>query len=954
MVPEEVILETSSFLESDVLRINTMVIYENQIISLYETIVVEDGGILIIQNCVVSMMGEHITVGNGGILTITNSSFSPGVQEKWYIEGIVGSVISISGSTLIGVMPSDVGLRDTFNSLVIGAYNIRTSIVNCTLSMCPGGGAVAFSDEVEFVDIRVSDVEVYGLRVGGESVTVSDCNIRNVGWRWDEGGYGIGIFQTVHAKISNNKINNVTQYGIFLQSSSDETGIDVFTNNTVDGEAISFMENLANYAVSFPVGQLIMNDCSNIDISGLNTTGIIVQNSDSITIRNCAVRHGGISLYEIDNVVVMNNSIFDTRGGEYAVGSIDLQSVVDAEITDNRISNTGLSRLGLSIRNSQNIAIQRNEIYDCGMGALHLWRSSYVDVIRNDIQNSTKEGVVVHESQFVTIEDNIIAKTALNYQMWYLSFAIIWDEFEYHYGGLHGNGLLLSESDNLLIENNSIDDSLVHGLVIGGVTNCNISDNEILNNGVDGLVLDFSDDPIIKNNRITNCGRNGVSIYESDGVTITGMVINEVSGIGYYWHDSPWPDEHPLRKFREFDNNTLDDEKFGLFQDEWWTEITGEDNLIGAILNNCSHSIIDGFDGNGLVISNSPYTIIRNSQVLRGGIKVSRSRTSAIIHCNISSTGTYEQELGSWGAWMTSGIFVYESHDTVVSFNNISESSGSGIVMHESYTESMSQKGGIFGNIIQNSSLYGIHIENLNSLSILGNSVTNTGSYALKITRSKMLEIYLNAFGGLDNNQVYMLSSIVAWDNGTHGNYWQFNVTPDNNGDGIGDSPIVLYHQVDQEPVIDRFPLTNLSLIDPFVEGMKEFGPSLIGVNVEPIDPTDGDIIIVEVELSTLFTGIRDVLLTYSTNAGLQWSNVTMTEVEGKWIAALPQQDGNSTIELKINVLDGLDRWWTIQSYSIHVAQIDVTTLVGIVLAVSVVCIISLAYVVQRRKGLPR
>lgn len=950
-ISDEVTLETHNFLESDVFRINNnTVIYENQTFDLDETIVVGDGGILIIRNCNVSMMGVHITIGHGGNLTIVNSRLSPGVQDKWYIEAHGESVISISGSTLIGAMPSEVGIMNTFRPLVTGGHNNLTSIVNSTLSMCPGGGAVAISDVVEFENVKISEVEKYGLHVGGESVTVSDCSVRNVGWRWEEGGYGIGIFQTGQANISNNRINNVTHYGIFLQSSFNETGIDVFTNNTVDGEIISFVENLANTTISFPVGQLIVNDCSNITISDLNTTGIIVQNSNSITIQNCSVRRGGISLSQIDKVVVVNNSIFDTLGGKYAVGAIDLESVDNAEIIGNRISNTGLSRLGLRIRNSQNIITQRNEIYGCGLGAVYIWRSTLVSLTENDIQNSTKDGVVVLESQFVTLTDNTISRTATNYHMWFSSNIYVDDE--YHYYGPQGNGLLLSESDNLLIHNNSIDGSLVHGLVIGGVTNCNISNNEILNSGMDGLVIEFSDNPIIKNNRITNSGSNGVSIYESDNVTITGTVVNEVSCIGYYWRDSSWPEDHPRRKFQDFDNNTLDGEKFGLFQDEWWTEITGESQLIGAILNNCSHSIIDGFDGNGLVISSSPYTIVRNSQVLRGGIKVSRSRSSAILHCNISSTGTHEQEFGTLREWMTSGIFVYESHDTVISFNNISESSGSGIVIVGPRPDRPSQKGGIFGNIIQNSSIYGIYLRHVNSLRILGNRVNNTGSYSLKIVSSRMLEIYLNAFGGLDENQVYILSSIVEWDNGTHGNYWQFNVTSDNDGDGIGDIPNVLYHQVDQAPVIDSFPLTNISLIYPFVEVMQESSPSLTGVYVEPVNPTDMDVIVVEVELST-FTGIREIILAYSTDAGLQWSNITMNTLAGKWVAVIPLQDGNSIIELKVNVLDGLDRWWTLQSSSINVTQTADTELIPIVIAISgsIVCVVLIAYFVQRRKS---
>ena len=99
-----------------------------------------------------------------------------------------------------------------------------------------------------------------------------------------------------------------------------------------------------------------------------------------------------------------------------------------------------------------------------------------------------------------------------------------------------------------------------------------------------------------------------------------------------------------------------------------------------------------------------------------------------------------------------------------------------------------------------------------------GNNITNNdvGIYLKDVRYLENVGMNNQVFNNniIDNDfQVHVdpISDIVLWDNSTIGNYWNDYTGTDNNDDGIGDTPYVIY-----ENNKDNFPLMEPTIIPEF------------------------------------------------------------------------------------------------------------------------------------------
>ena len=148
---------------------------------------------------------------------------------------------------------------------------------------------------------------------------------------------------------------------------------------------------------------------------------------------------------------------------------------------------------------------------------------------------------------------------------------------------------------------------------------------------------------------------------------------------------------------------------------------------------------------------------------------------------------------------LVSAISLDESSGNTVSGNRISDlADGMGALML--WTSS--------NNVISRNVLYGGNPMLLlgSSDNVLSNNFVVDSEYGIVVGLSSNNEIYSNYF--INVAQLTMDTdhdenpSTNSWDNGSKGNYWRYYAGTDSNGDGIGDTPHVLY-----ENNQDNFPL---------------------------------------------------------------------------------------------------------------------------------------------------
>ena len=86
-------------------------------------------------------------------------------------------------------------------------------------------------------------------------------------------------------------------------------------------------------------------------------------------------------------------------------------------------------------------------------------------------------------------------------------------------------------------------------------------------------------------------------------------------------------------------------------------------------------------------------------------------------------------------------------------------------------------------------------------------------------------------------------------------------------------------------------------------------GPSISDITATPSQPKDGEDITVRARVSDP-SGVKTVILSYSTDGGQTWHNITMTSAgDDYYEATIPGQPGGTTVRYKIYACDNADNW---------------------------------------------
>jgi len=222
------------------------------------------------------------------------------------------------------------------------------------------------------------------------------------------------------------------------------------------------------------------------------------------------------------------------------------------------------------------------------------------------------------------------------------------------------------------------------------------------------------------------------------------------------------------------------------------------------------------------------------------------------------------------------GVSLYKSHDCQVVDNNIYSNQNDGITSYES-----------------------------EDCFIRNNTITNNEGYGVFLWGdSNGFEIYDNTIGWNVQGNALDDGSSNTWDNGVdRGNRWSDYIPPHYLISGSAGS-------------VDRYPSVIVDI----------YPPNLI-VNHAPMFPIPDQNVTISAEIfeSSILV---EVILSYSTDSGLVWHNITMVYNNSDWIAEIPGFQNNTQVTYRVYAEDVHGNWaWSlIKLYDVQEVVITSTT----------------------------
>lgn len=329
-----------------------------------------------------------------------------------------------------------------------------------------------------------------------ENNTIVDC-----GFPFSQtGDFGLEVYSSGNSWVKN---NTFTGCGAYMdQSTTTEWGSLVIQDNEVNSNDLRFYNSINSVTVPSGTGQVILYNCNDIDIDGLDLSnasiGVQAFASWSIEVSDCDLGYNyyGVEIDDPSTDMVYNN------------------------ITDsyfNRTGNTAI-RLYTSTEDAAHNIIDGNYIVDGDMGiemdvSSSTTDSGYYNKIRNNtIMNMTDYGIDVEYLGRSNISNNVV---------------------EYADDGIYFSSGSSSKNHYCTIENNTV---IGGGYGIRSYYNyySTIKNNTIKESETYGLYCNYADYADVGDNYIENIDGRGIYISGADYSFFHGNTIKNANDGGIY------------------------------------------------------------------------------------------------------------------------------------------------------------------------------------------------------------------------------------------------------------------------------------------------------------------------------------------------------------------------------------------------------------------------------------
>ncbi|TFG19437.1 MAG: hypothetical protein EU530_06240 [Promethearchaeota archaeon] len=715
-----------------------------------------------------------------GIFGGNSSSFAQGkvgnLQAGEIYTGIVIDALATTNTTNSGNWTWAVDQPWCSNDS--GVYVIEDMIINNTSGTTRGSGIfINNSHDVDFriENCTITDVNAIISYSAGIDIENSSRGVIYNNSISDTNPIGCGIqllgFNCHNITIERNIVTNILRHAILMYGGNEIHVI----NNTVNNVAyngIYFYQGVQNSTIAYNY----VNDTNNNEMSGQNGgiklldvnndhnqiynntilncwRGIYLRDSSNNSIHNNLVKNNeeaGIILSTNSNDNNVTNNIVTNENGDYEQDyGIWLSTSHNNTFSQNHISNQRIH--GLILQSSRNNTISENSVDDNQIMGIFLTDSSNGNSINDNSINRNDLGIGLSYCEFNNISENILigngyciyeVECGTNFILNntcsepFITLPIFIDDSA---TGLGANNWTWAESQpwfsggggtelNPYIIENLIISSLGfsnHGITI---VNSNVSfiiRNCSIYNCDTGIDLDNVNNSQIIGNDIYDCDEGIYFEYSSENIISGNKVSETYTGITLYI---------------ECYNNTISD---------------------NMLLNNPDGIYIQNFCDNNVITDNT----VDQSEV---GIDVSSYCDNNTISHNILS------EVGN-------GIYLYDycSNNTIIS-NTVSGSDDAIYLYSECNNNSISE------NIVAGNR-NGIYLESSDS-NLVNENVLRNNTLGITIDPGEFNLIYYNFFV---NNELHAQDDGTnnVWNSTTIGNYWDNWTTPDDDNDGIVDSP---------------------------------------------------------------------------------------------------------------------------------------------------------------------
>ncbi|MGA1821983.1 MAG: right-handed parallel beta-helix repeat-containing protein [Thermoplasmatota archaeon] len=404
------------------------------------------------------------------------------------------------------------------------------TIENCDLSWATNGIVLYYSANI-YVYNTTADHNYYPVYAYGKSTDyIQYCKFRNVSmdfgyygirlyyadynmfdgcsFEYDE-EYGVYLYQSDHNKFSNNTFVNCGyptyesgNYGFYFYSSTyvdlqnnSFTGCGVFfykstttsywnthtiRNNEVNGRDLVFLVRVTDYKLTGDAGQVILVDCSSIEIDGhdlsRSTVGLQGAFSSRIIVRNCTANENyyGLWLY-VTNVASSGNVFVNNEASRCYEYGIAIES-------------------GSSYASQDNVIIDNTCNYNGDDGIYLYYMRSGLRVENNTCDfNDGDYGFYIYGSSSQKVDKLV---------------------FKNNHATGNNYGAYLYYCTNSVVSGNELSGNSNRGLHFYYGDNSVISRNTALENDDYGFYIYDTDAPVIENNTAGFNGLDGMYVYK--------------------------------------------------------------------------------------------------------------------------------------------------------------------------------------------------------------------------------------------------------------------------------------------------------------------------------------------------------------------------------------------------------------------------------------------------------